>query len=80
MTSATKDVVNAALALSKPERIDAIAQLLDTLEDGQNDTDPADIDAAWIQEADRRYQSYRRGETKGVPIEDVLASLRERKL
>ena len=35
-----------------------------------------EIAAAWVDEAERRYQQLLAGEVEGVPAEDVLARLR----
>ncbi len=36
-----------------------------------------EIELAWAQEADRRYDSYRKGESKMTPLEEVMASIRK---
>jgi len=39
--------------------------------------DDPDIVAAWVAEAERRYEAYRAGRMKGIPADEVLASARE---
>ena len=34
-----------------------------------------EIDALWIEEAQRRLAAYRRGEVQGIPAEDVVGEL-----
>ena len=40
-------------------------------------TDP-EIDKAWAEEAQRRLDAHRRGETQAIPFEEVMAQLRKR--
>ena len=77
MSDRSENVAKAALELPEDERVDLIVRLLDSV-DEPGEIDEAEIDAAWGREADRRYQAYKRGETKGVPIEDVLKMLRDK--
>jgi len=36
-----------------------------------------EIEQAWAAEADRRYQSFQRGDSKMLPLEDVMAAIRK---
>jgi putative addiction module component (TIGR02574 family) len=36
-----------------------------------------EIEQAWAEEADRRYQAYLKGEERARPVEDVMASIRK---
>ena len=76
MSETAKTVTQAALALSVEERAALAALLIDSLESYEA-VDQAEIDAAWARESNRRFQAYKRGETKGVPFEEVLKMLRK---
>ncbi len=52
------------------ERADVAAQLLASLDDAAAD-DPAEVEAAWAAEIERRARRVIAGETLGVPWEDV---------
>lgn len=40
--------------------------------------DPAEIERAWIEEAEQRYSRYLAGETQPVPAAEALARVRSR--
>ncbi len=52
------------------ERADVAAQLLASLDDAAA-ADPAEVEAAWAEEIERRARRVMAGETAGVPWEDV---------
>ena len=56
MNQTTEAVFQAALALPPEKRAALAEQLLDSLAD----VDQAAIDAAWVEEAERRLQAFRR--------------------
>ena len=60
--------------LSPEEQADLIDELLVLT---YREPDPV-IEKAWAEEAERRMRAYERGETKGEPVEEVLAELRSR--
>lgn len=62
-------IQNAALNLSSQER----AFLADRLLSSLGDDVLTDIDAAWIEEAERRYQEYKDGKRQGISAQDVFA-------
>jgi hypothetical protein len=68
----TKDVFQAALKLPKKSRVKLAERLLESL-----NTNEA-IDAA-IEEAEKNWQAYKRGEIGGRPVEEVFPNLRKRK-
>lgn len=39
--------------------------------------DDSEIEEAWVAEAERRYQRYQEGKEEVVPVENVLARIRE---
>ena len=58
-----------ALSLSRQERAFLADRLLSSLDgDVLND-----VDAAWIAEAEHRYNEYKQGERQGVAAQDVFA-------
>ncbi len=52
------------------ERADVAAQLLASLDDAEA-IDPAEVEAAWAEEIERRARRVMAGETSGIPWEDV---------
>jgi hypothetical protein len=68
----------AALALSAEQREQSAQRSLQGIKEQEDDVDLAAVERAWIEEADRRYQRYLAGETKGFPAEEVLARVRSR--
>jgi hypothetical protein len=67
-----KAIEQAAMKLPAKARGQLAAALLSTLE---ND-DPAELEQAWIEEADRRYAAYRSGQTTSTPAKRAIASAR----
>lgn len=59
-----------ALRLSKQERAFLADRLLSSL-DGEV---LSDVDAAWVEEAERRYQEYKKGKRPGVSATEVFAA------
>jgi putative addiction module component (TIGR02574 family) len=81
MSSRAQDVLREALALPIADRADVAAELLASLDDAQADN-PAEVEAAWAAEIERRARRVMAGESVGLPWEDVRrraeAELRER--
>ena len=77
MSDKLKNAWEAVLALTAEERAELAGRLLDELDNNETDPDQAAIDAAWGREADRRYQAYKRGEERSVPIEDVRKKIQQ---
>ena len=70
MSSLLEKIENEALQLSNQERAFLADRLLSSLEDDVL----TDIDAAWIEEAERRYQEYKEGKRQGIPAGKVFAA------
>ena len=68
MTSLLEKIQNEAIKLSSQERAFLADRLLSSL-DGDDFTD---IDAAWIAEAEKRYQEYREGQRPGIEAKEVF--------
>ena len=72
MTSRAQEVLREALALPVEERADVAAELLASLEEA-SDEDPAEVEAAWGAEIERRARRVMSGESQGLPWEVVRA-------
>jgi putative addiction module component (TIGR02574 family) len=70
MSANEKDLVEAALKLPKKSRARIADKLLESLEV------QAALDDA-IEEAERRWQAYKRGEVKCIPAEEIFPSLKK---
>lgn len=68
-----KDIQSAALKLPVGRRAQLAATLLSSLDSDE----PAEIENAWIREADRRYQAYKRGKVQAIPAADAIRKVRE---
>lgn len=69
------DIIEAQIrALSKPDKEALLRVLLEEL-DGPPDPE---VEAAWLEEVQRRDNELSSGNVKGIPAEDVFARLRAR--
>jgi putative addiction module component (TIGR02574 family) len=78
MARTINQIVAEARQLSPAERADLAQQLFATLEDEAPLEAASEIEEAWLQEAERRYQSYLTGDTTSVPAAEALARVRHR--
>ena len=69
MSNLLEKIQNDALSLSGQER----AFLADRLLSSLGDDVLTEVDVAWIEEAERRYQEYKAGNRQGVSANDVFA-------
>lgn len=69
MTDLLEKIEQDALKLSSQERAFLADRLLGSL-DGE---DLNDIDAAWLDEAERRYLEYKNGKRPGIAAQEVFA-------
>lgn len=60
------------MTLPIDERADVAAELLASLDEARAE-DPAEVEAAWAAEIERRARRVMAGESQGVPWEDVRA-------
>jgi putative addiction module component (TIGR02574 family) len=74
MSTTTAEIEAKIRALSPDEKVDLIRSLIAEL-DGPAD---ADVEAAWVKEAQRRHREIVEGKVQPVPGEQVFANLRER--
>ena len=77
MTSRAQALLREALALPADERADVAAELLASLDDAPAE-DPAEVEAAWAREIERRARRVMNGESTGESWEDVRARLMSR--
>jgi putative addiction module component (TIGR02574 family) len=72
MTTRAQELLREALALPIDERADLAAELLASL-DGTGTENPADVEAAWAAEIEKRARRVLAWESEGRPWEDVRA-------
>jgi len=70
MTSRAQELLREALTLPIAERADVAAELLASLDSAEADN-PAEVEAAWAAEIERRARRAIAGESAGIPWEDV---------
>ena len=70
MSPSAQELLREAMALPVKERADLAAELLASLDDATAE-DPAEVEAAWAAEIERRARRVMTGETAGIPWEDV---------
>jgi len=71
MTLSKDQIMTAALKLDPLERETLAEELLLSI----NDSDHAQIDAAWLGEAHRRDAAFRAGHTSAKPVDEVIQRL-----
>ena len=74
MTSRAQELLREALTLPIAERADVAAELLASLDAAETDH-PAEVEAAWASEIERRARRVIAGESAGVAWEDVRAKI-----
>jgi putative addiction module component (TIGR02574 family) len=70
MSPRTQQIFREAMALPIDERADLAAELLASLDDAAAEN-PADVEAAWAAEIERRARRVIAGETSGIAWGDV---------
>lgn len=71
MTPRAQELLREALTLPIDQRADVAAELLASLD--ADAEDPAEVEAAWAAEVERRARRVMAGESHGIPWEDVRA-------
>jgi len=74
MSSQFDDLAKRIRALPIGEKAALFRELIDDLDPGQ---DP-DVEKLWLEEAERRYAQYLRGEVEAIPGDEVMAEARKR--
>ena len=81
MTSRAQELLREALTLPVDERADVAAELLASLDESGTE-DPAEVEAAWAAEIERRARRVMAGESRGISWDEVRsraeAELRKR--
>jgi putative addiction module component (TIGR02574 family) len=67
-----KAIQSHVLKLSVSERAELAATLLSSLESAE----PAELENAWIEEADRRFREYKRGRIRAIPAAQAMREAR----
>lgn len=70
MTSRAQELLREALTLPIAERADVAAELLASLDAAETDN-PAEVEAAWASEIERRARRVMAGESTSIPWSDV---------
>jgi putative addiction module component (TIGR02574 family) len=65
-----------ALRLSAEERAQLAAELLESLD--ACEAGEGDVEQLWAAEAERRYQAYKSGQTRGIPWEEAMREAKRR--
>jgi len=73
MSAQLKDIQEKALSLSPNERDILIQSLVNSFENSPI----TEIDEAWIIEAEKKYNRYKKGLTKGIPGERIFSEIRQ---
>lgn len=76
MTAQVQELLRQALALPVRDRADVAAELLASLD--EDPSDPAAVEAAWVQEIEARARRVLAGESSGEPWADVRARAAQR--
>jgi putative addiction module component (TIGR02574 family) len=71
MTQHVQKIEAEAVQLSKKERAELVRRLIATLDQGHD----VDAEQVWLDEAERRLSSYRKGDSKSIPAESVFDAL-----
>jgi len=74
-----KELEAAVMALP-PEQRSYLAERLRASVDSVDEPEvPAELERAWAELAERRYQAYLAGQMRAVPADEALARIRERR-
>ncbi len=63
----TKDLLKQAIQLKPAERLKLVDGLLKSL-----DKPDESVDEIWAEEAERRLEEYRKGNIKGIPMDEIF--------
>ena len=72
MSARLQEIEAEALRLPPEERESLVGVLVQSLEDASVN----EIDAAWIEEAEQRFQKWQAGKTDGIPSEKFFSEIR----
>ena len=63
----TKEILEKALRLRPEEKFMVVEGLLRSLDEPNQE-----LDAVWVEEAEKRLKAYREGKLEGIPLEEVF--------
>lgn len=69
MAMTLKELEHEARNLARDEKAELLRSLIEDLDGG----DENDVEAVWAEEAQRRYDAYKKGETTSLPAEQAFA-------
>jgi putative addiction module component (TIGR02574 family) len=75
MTASIQHIEIQVLSLPRDERTRLAINLLESIEERPN-MDPRQVELAWLDEANRRFQAYQAGEEQAISADEVFADLR----
>ena len=78
MSLTVTEIEAEARNLTAAERAELAQRLFASLEDEEPAGSEAEVERAWLEEADRRYERYLAGETQASPAKEALAHVRAR--
>jgi len=73
MTFDFEQFTQKALLLPSDAKVALVERLLQSLDNDEI----SDIDEAWVQEAEKRYQELKTGKVVGIPADEVFGQIRE---
>ena len=77
MNQRVQTIVDEVRKLSREERDEVMRALASVADDDEApEGTPAEIEAAWVQEVERRIAADQRGEVQWIPADQVMAELR----
>ena len=75
MTASPETIEFEALSLPREDRARLVMHLLESIEE-RPESDPRQVEKAWLAEANYRYEAYLRGEEQSIPADEVFSELR----
>lgn len=78
MSLTLKQLEAEALDLPAEQRVDLAQRLFASIEEEDALEDASEVERAWLEEAERRYERYLAGESQAVPAEEAIARVRAR--
>jgi len=63
----TKELLEQAMQLKPVERLKLVESLIQSLDEPDKT-----VDDIWAEEAEKRLEAYRKGEVKGIPMDEIF--------
>jgi putative addiction module component (TIGR02574 family) len=76
MATSPESIEFEALSLPREDRARLVMHLLESIEE-RPESDPRQVEEAWLAEANRRYEAYIRGEEQAIPADEIFSDLRK---